>query len=452
MAAWVRKLLCLLACALAVPGFGQVIQTVAGTGTLGFSGDGGAATSAQLYTPTGVAVNSTGELFIADRTNHRIRKVSASGQISTVAGTGVGGFGGDGGAAALAQLYYPSSVAVSTAGELFIADTYNHRIRKVSASGQISTVAGTGAWGFSGDGGPATSAQLDNPIGVAVNSAGDLFVADFGNVRIRQVTYQPPAAPTAAQATPVGSGQVVVSWTPPANASAVVSQYTATAQPGGQSCTATPPATQCTVSGLIEGQTYTFTVVASNSAGSTAAPAPSNPATALANVKAFSAAAPTGTGTVAVGVSGGGASCAFESVRLVPVSAAATAPPSGLQFPHGLLDFVLAGCDATAVTVTLSYPSPLPQGVQYWKLRAGAWAAYAGATATPGATTATLTLSDGGPGDADGDGTNGRIVDPGQVAVMVQSEAVPVPTLSAWGLLLLAGLLGPLGWRQARRA
>jgi sugar lactone lactonase YvrE len=167
---------------------GGVISTVAGNGTSGFSGDGGPANSAQLSSPYGIAVDAAGNLFIADYGNQRIRKVTPGGIISTVAGNGTSGFSGDGGPANSAQLYNPSGVAVDTAGNLFIADQGNNCVRKVTPGGVISTVAGNGAWGFSGDGGPANSAQLYGPAGVAVDTAGNLFIADSGNQRIRKVT------------------------------------------------------------------------------------------------------------------------------------------------------------------------------------------------------------------------------------------------------------------------
>ena len=164
------------------------ISTVAGDGTAAFGGDGGPATSAQLNKPRGVAVDSSGNLFIVDRVNNRIRKVDTSGNISTVAGTGTAGFEGDGSAATSARLSFPFGVTVDSSGNLFIADRDNHRIRKVDTSGNISTVAGSGSgFGFSGDGGPATSAKLSFPTGVAVDSSGNLFIADKDNERIRKV-------------------------------------------------------------------------------------------------------------------------------------------------------------------------------------------------------------------------------------------------------------------------
>ena len=153
-------------------GGGYLITTVVdAAGSEGVGGDGGAATAAQLNFPTGVAADAAGNLFIADTFNNRIRKVSANGTITTVAGTGARGLGGDGAPATAAQLNYPQAVAVDAAGNLFIADTGNMLIRKVSASGIVTTLAGiaaaTGAQGFSGDGGPATAAQLNNQIGRA---------------------------------------------------------------------------------------------------------------------------------------------------------------------------------------------------------------------------------------------------------------------------------------------
>ncbi len=170
---------------------GGVISTVAGNGIFGFSGqngDGGPATSAMLAAPEGVAVDTAGNLFIADTWSNSVRKVTPGGVISTVAGNGTGGYSGDGGPATSAMLDGPSGVAVDAAGNLFIADQWNHRVRKVTPGGVISTVAGNGTGGYSGDGGPATSAELYYPEGVAVDTAGNLFIADSDNSRVRMVT------------------------------------------------------------------------------------------------------------------------------------------------------------------------------------------------------------------------------------------------------------------------
>jgi streptogramin lyase len=166
------------------------ITTVAGNGTYGYSGDGGPAASAKLANPYGVAVDGSGNIYIADTDNNRIRKVDATTHdITTVAGNGTGGFSGDGGPATSATLTSPYGVAVDSSGNIFIADTFAHRIREVDRStGNITTVAGDGTYAFSGDGGPATSAGLANPYGVAVNGAGNVYIADTSNQRIREVT------------------------------------------------------------------------------------------------------------------------------------------------------------------------------------------------------------------------------------------------------------------------
>ncbi|WP_271323615.1 NHL domain-containing protein [Streptantibioticus silvisoli] len=164
------------------------IHTVAGTGTKGFSGDGGLATAAQLNTPYGVAVDSTGILHVADYGNRRVRKIATDGKIITVAGTGTDGSGGDGGQAVAAQLSHPRDVELGRAGELYVADSGSHTVRKITADGKIHTVAGTGTKGFGGDGGPATAAQLDHPFGLVVDRIGTLYIAEWGNNRVRKVT------------------------------------------------------------------------------------------------------------------------------------------------------------------------------------------------------------------------------------------------------------------------
>jgi sugar lactone lactonase YvrE len=165
-----------------------VITTIAGNGSAGGSGDGGPAISAQLNLPRGIAVDSTGNVFIADSGNNRVRKVTPAGIISTVAGNGIASFSGDGGPATAAAIWVPTDVAVdASSGSLYRADGGNHRVRKVLSTGVISTVAGSGTPGFSGDGGPSTAAQLNSPYSIDVDAAGNLYIADRGNYRIRRV-------------------------------------------------------------------------------------------------------------------------------------------------------------------------------------------------------------------------------------------------------------------------
>ena len=164
-----------------------IITTIAGYGVSAFSGDGSAATLACMHQPTGVAVDATGNVYVADQINGRIRKINAAGIISTIAGNGTLGFAGDGGAAITAELYQPTGVTVDAAGNIFISDIINNRIRKINTSGIISTIAGDGIGGFAGDGGPATDAHLYRPNSVAVSAAGDVYIADMNNDRIRKV-------------------------------------------------------------------------------------------------------------------------------------------------------------------------------------------------------------------------------------------------------------------------
>ncbi len=163
------------------------ITTVAGNGVQGFSGDGGLATEAMLGRPVDVAVDAAGNLYIADSVNQRIRRVDTNGFITTIAGNGLAGYSGDGGLATHASMQFPVGLTVDQLGNVYFADGNNNRIRKVSASGVITTVAGGGTGRFSGDGGTAIAAALDVPEDVAIDSAGNLYIADAGNNRVRRV-------------------------------------------------------------------------------------------------------------------------------------------------------------------------------------------------------------------------------------------------------------------------
>lgn len=170
----------------AVPAY--VISTIAGTGSQGFNGDGASATSAMLNQPFGVTVDASGNVYFSDTGNHRIRKVASSGAITTVAGNGVQGFSGDGGLALSANLNQPGGVVVDTEGNVYFSDVGNFRVRKVSLDGTITTIAGSGNGGYGGDGGPATSALLGGPVGLALDGASNLYIADASNHRIRKVS------------------------------------------------------------------------------------------------------------------------------------------------------------------------------------------------------------------------------------------------------------------------
>ncbi|GAA4468623.1 hypothetical protein GCM10023093_26580 [Nemorincola caseinilytica] len=179
-----------------------IISTFAGTGVSGYSGNGGAATLAKLNSPVAIATDAAGNVYIADNGNHLVRVVNVSGFIKNYAGNGIAGYAGDGDTAHLGSLKLPQSIAIDAVGNMYISEAGNHVIRKVSAGDRImSTVAGTGIQGNSGDGGAATNAQLSTPAGIAVDAAGNIYVADLFNNRIRKVT-----ASTGTIATIVGTG------------------------------------------------------------------------------------------------------------------------------------------------------------------------------------------------------------------------------------------------------
>jgi uncharacterized protein (TIGR03437 family) len=185
-----------------------IIEAFAGTGLAEFSGDGGPAVRAAIDWPTGLAVDAAGNIYISDPFNNRIRRVTPDGNINTFAGDGREAFAGDGGPANRASVNHPSGVAVDAAGNVYIADQYNNRIRRVAPDGIITTIAGTGAAAFGGDNGPALQASLNHPSGIAVDSAGNLYIADHINQRVRKITFPRPVAGGVTNAASFATGSI----------------------------------------------------------------------------------------------------------------------------------------------------------------------------------------------------------------------------------------------------
>ncbi|MBX3163108.1 MAG: T9SS type A sorting domain-containing protein [Bacteroidetes bacterium] len=187
-----KHLFTTLALALCLNANAQFINTLAGTGISGYGGDGGLAITAKFHQPYKICTDMVGNVYVADCLNHRVRKIDVNGIITTIAGTGTGGFSGDGGLAISAELNYPSGVCIDATGNIYIADGYNNRIRKIDPNGIINTIAGSGAIGygngsFSGDGGQATSATFNLPVNMVVDAIGNMFIADAENYRVRKV-------------------------------------------------------------------------------------------------------------------------------------------------------------------------------------------------------------------------------------------------------------------------
>jgi Fibronectin type III domain len=261
------------------------ITTVAGTGVQGFSGDGGPATAAQLNLPYSVAVTPDGGFLIADSGNRRVRRVSPTGIITTVAGTGVPGSSGDGGAATAAQLNDPTGLATTSDGGFLIADFFGNRVRRVSPTGVISTLAGTGSVAVfrNGDGGPATAANIDLPFAVALTPSGGFVFSEEGNAAVRFVdsafagavppaATAVPAAPTIGPAT-FGNASATVRWTAPSTdgGSAITGYLVRVLDGTGGQVGALRPAdataTSLVVTGLTNGASYQFQVAATNAVG-----------------------------------------------------------------------------------------------------------------------------------------------------------------------------------------
>jgi sugar lactone lactonase YvrE len=167
-----------------------IITTLAGTGVSGYSGDGGPGVRAELSDPENLVVDHRGRVFFTDQTNERVRMIGVDGTITTVAGTGDAGDAGDGGPATEATLNGPYGLAIDAAGNLYVADSAGARVRKIARDGTITTVAGTGVAGYAGDGGQATQAQLSQPSALAIDALGNLYIGDAGNGNVRMVDPQ----------------------------------------------------------------------------------------------------------------------------------------------------------------------------------------------------------------------------------------------------------------------
>ncbi|HTB31647.1 MAG TPA: T9SS type A sorting domain-containing protein [Bacteroidia bacterium] len=184
---YIKSILVALLLATSFVSRSQIINTFAGNGVNGYTGDGGAATAAELSGIVGVVADAAGNIYTAEYSNNIVRVINTSGIISTFAGNGHAGYSGDGGPATAAELHWPNSVGVDAAGNVYICDEQNNRIRKVNTSGIISTVAGNGDPSFAGDGGPATNAEFNDAQGIAVTASGVIYIADYLNSRIRVV-------------------------------------------------------------------------------------------------------------------------------------------------------------------------------------------------------------------------------------------------------------------------
>ncbi len=237
------------------------ITTVVGTGTSGYYGDGGPATAAEISFPNYIRMDSVGSLLITDNGNQRIRRVDTNGIITTIAGTGVLGYSGDGGPATAAKLNSPGGTTMDKYGNIFICDVDNDRIRKIDAvTGYITTVAGIGVPGYSGDGGPATAAELNQPVDITVDHYNNVYFVDWNNSRIREFNSPPPATSTCDTVTGVSISAITastanLSWTAVIGSLGYEYTVNTTATPPTTSGTYTA-ATNVTVTGLLPGQNY----------------------------------------------------------------------------------------------------------------------------------------------------------------------------------------------------
>jgi sugar lactone lactonase YvrE len=258
---------------------GGNITTVAGTGTAGYNGDNQGALTATLSSPQGIAVDATGVLYLADTNNHRVRKV-VNGVITTIAGNGIAGLSGDGGPATAANLNSPRDIAVDSAGTVYVSDGGNGRIRRIATDGTITSIAGSGTYGFNGDTAASGQVKFSLPWGLTLGADNALYVADHSNMRVRRIPLDAPAsAPLAPRmdGAIAGDAQATVRFSPPtSNGGSPVTGYTVASLPaGGVDQQAGSTALAHTVAGLANGVSYTFTVRATNAIGTSATSSPS---------------------------------------------------------------------------------------------------------------------------------------------------------------------------------
>ncbi|MBC7554446.1 MAG: Ig-like domain-containing protein [Taibaiella sp.] len=369
-----------------------IITTIAGNATVGYSGDGGPATAARLGGPRAVAVDDYGNVYIADAGFSRIRKVDTSGIITTIAGTGSAGFSGDGGPATAAQVGYILGLAISRSGDLYLADNSSSRIRKISPSGIITTFAGTGGLGFSGDGGPATAAQLNYPSGVAVDTNENVYIADQYNHRIRKVSCTTPTvtitgSATLCTGTPVTftSSAAGTTWSSSDTTIALVN-------------------TAGVVTGVSAGSA-TITFVATNSCGSGYATR-----SVTVDTVAPSAGTIAGATTVCVGTttlltnSVTGGSWSSSNTTVASINSAGTV--YGITAGSAIITYTVTnGCGSSVATTTVNVnPAPLSAGII-----TGAAMVYIGTSTPLNNTVSTGTWSSSAPAIASVNTTSGLV-------------------------------------------
>ena len=317
---------------------GTTISTVAGTGVSGLSGDGAAATAAEISAPQGLACDSAGDLFIADGANNRVRRISATGAITTYAGTGATVVSGDGGSATAAGVPSPYGLAVDARGDVFVADEINNVVREITFDGVITTVAGSGTYAYSGDGGAATLAGLANPTGIAIEGSGRLLIADSQNNVIRGVVFGPaPVVTSAASAT----GNLGVTFSYQIVASNTPTTYFASGLPAGLSIN--------TATGLISGNPTVFgnfpVIVHASNGGGTGA---------LTVSMIISGTAPviSSAGSYSLGVGGIYAYTITATNNPTAFSATPLPPGASLSATSGVISGIATTVGTTVMTVT----------------------------------------------------------------------------------------------------